>query len=224
MLNKTIEAIKKVASQSDSLILFHSAAGKDSIALLDLCYPYFKQITCVFMYIVKDLKHTAKYIEWAKSKYHGVKFIEFPHYALASYIKTGHMGIKKDPKQKLLSLADINERARIYTGTEWTIMGFKQSDSMNRRLMLRTYEDNIINTPTKKAYPLSEWRNKDVLRYIKMKGLINPIAYGSAQSQGTAVENKDFVLWCYKNYPEDYQKIIKTFPEAEVIVFEYLNK
>lgn len=224
MLKKTIDSIRKIAAQSDNLILFHSAAGKDSICLLDLCYPQFKQITCVYMYIVKDLIHIKKYIEWAKVKYPGVKFIEFPHYALASYIKTGHMGIKKDPKQKLLSLSDINERARIYTGCEWTIMGFKQSDSMNRRLMLRTYEDNIINSPTKKAYPLSEWKNSDVLKYIASKNLIKPIAYGTAQSQGTAVENKDFVLWCYKNYPEDYQRIIKTFPEAEIIVFEYLNQ
>ena len=224
MLKKTLDNIKKVASQSESLILFHSGAGKDSIALLDLCYPHFKQITCVYMYIVKDLVHIEKYKQWAINKYPGVKFIEYPHYALSSYIKTGHMGIKKDPKQKYFTLADINDRARMATGVEWTIMGFKQSDSMNRRLMLRTYDDNIILHKTKKAYPLSEWKNKDVLKYIQMKRLITPIAYGTAQSQGTAVENKDFVLWCYKNYPQDYQRIIKTFPEAEVIVFEHLNQ
>ena len=224
MLTKTIDSIKKVAAQTDHLILFHSGAGKDSIALLDLCYPYFQNVTCVYMYIVKDLVHIKKYIDWAKGKYPGIEFIELPHYALSSYIKTGHMGIKKDLKQKLFSLADINERARLMIGSEWTIYGFKQSDSMNRRLMLRTYEDNIINNHTKKAYPLSHWRNKDVLKYIKMKRLINPIAYGVAQSQGTAIDDKDFVLWCYRNYPGDYQKIIKTFPEAEVIVFEHLNQ
>lgn len=224
MLQKTINGIKKVASQTDHLILFHSGAGKDSIALLDLCYPHFKKVTCVYMYIVKDLVHIKKYIDWAKNKYPGVNFLEVPHYALSSYIKTGYMGIKKDPSQKLLSLADINERARIITRTEWTIFGFKQSDSMNRRLMLRTYEDNIINNHTKKAYPLSEWRNKDVLKYIKMKRLITPITYGTAQSQGTAIDDKDFVLWCYKNYPADYRKIIQAFPESEVIVFEHLNR
>lgn len=176
------------------------------------------------MYIVKDLVHIKKYIDWAKGKYPGTEFLELPHYALSSYIKTGYMGIKKDITQKLYSLADINERARLMVQTEWSIYGFKQSDSMNRRLMLRTYEESIINNHTKKAYPLSEWRNKDVVKYIQMKRLINPIVYGPAQSQGTAIDDKAFVLWCYKNYPSDYKKIIQAFPEAEVIVFEHLNQ
>lgn len=176
------------------------------------------------MYIVKDLSHISKYIEWSKNKYPGVTFIELPHYALGSYIKSGYMGIKKDPKQKLYSLADITDRARMHTGTDWVIMGFKQSDSMNRRLMLRTYDNNIINSSTKKAYPLSEWKNADVLKYIQYKNLIKPIVYGKAQSQGTAIDDKNFVLWCYKNYLNDYQKIISKFPEAEIIVFEYLNQ
>lgn len=224
MLAKTIQSIKKIAEQTDRIILFHSGAGKDSIALLNLCYPHFKEITCVYMYIVKDLVHIKKYINWAITKYPGVKFLEVPHYALTSYIRTGYKGIKKDPKQKILSLADINERVRLKAGTEWTIYGFKQSDSMNRCLMLRTYENSIINSPTKKAYPLSEWKNNDVLKYIKMNRLITPIKYGTAKSQGTAIDDKDFVLWCYKNYSQDYKQIIKTFPEAEVIVFEHLNR
>ena len=65
---------------------------------------------------------------------------------------------------------------------------FPPYDSMNRRLMLRTYDMNGINEAQKKCYPLSEYRNKDVLEYISRKSLINPESYGGKhQSSGTDI-------------------------------------
>ena len=61
-----LQSIKELSAQTNEVILFHSATGKDSIALLDLCYPYFSKITCVYMYMVKDLEHINKYIIYAK--------------------------------------------------------------------------------------------------------------------------------------------------------------
>lgn len=207
--------------KTDSVILFHSGAGKDSIALLHLLSQRFKRVHCVYMYVVKDLHHMNKYIKWAELTYPNCDFVQVPHYALASYIKTGFMGIKKNSKQKLYSLADVTERARINSGIEWAVFGFKQSDSMNRRLMLRTYENNIINSKTKKIYPLSEWKNKDVLKFISINKLIKPIDYGTkAQSQGNSLDDLNFLLWCKKNYPKDLEKIIQTFPETAIKLFE----
>lgn len=54
MMDKAIDIIKNVALKADRVILFHSASGKDSITLLDLISPYFKDIVCVYMYVVKD--------------------------------------------------------------------------------------------------------------------------------------------------------------------------
>lgn len=56
-MKKAISIIKQVSELTDRVILFHSASGKDSIALLDLIHPYFKEIVCVYMYVVKDLQH-----------------------------------------------------------------------------------------------------------------------------------------------------------------------
>lgn len=223
-MKKAVYIIKKIAKQTDKVILFHSGTGKDSIALLDLLYPYFSEIVCVYMYIIKDLEHINKYIYWAKKRYN-VRFVQFPHFAVSSYIKYGFMGLKPNPKQKLYTLKDITERAKAKIGIEWSVYGFKQTDSMNRRLMLRTYDMAGINFDTKKFYPLSEYKNGDVLRYIRNKKLIKPINYGGhAQSSGTALTDINFLLYCKYKFPNDYKKIIKLYPETEHKVFAHENR
>lgn len=221
MLKETKQIIKDIASKNDKAILFHSASGKDSIVLLDLLAKEFKEIACCFMYSVKGLEHIEKYIKFAETTYPNCKFIQTPHYAVYSYIKIGYLGIKKDQKQKQYRLADIDDYIRAKTGINLSFYGFKQSDSMNRRLMLRTYEQNAINTKTSKIYPLSEWKNADVLNYIHHNNLIEPIRYGEGQSQGCDISNKPFLLWCKKHYPNDLTKIIEVFPEVEILVHQY---
>jgi sulfate adenylyltransferase subunit 2 len=220
-MKTTLEHIKSVSQFSEKAILFHSAAGKDSIVLLDLMHPYFNEIVCVYMYIVPELEHINKYIGYAESKYN-VKFLQTPHFALNSYIKSGYMGIKKNEKITQPNLSHITDRVKLKYGIDWAFFGFKQSDSMNRRLMLRTYEQNAINYKNKKCYPLSEWKNKDVLKYIESKQLINPIHYGGiSQSSGTSIDDINFLLYCKKFYPNDYKQILSYFPLAEITVYKY---
>lgn len=216
-----LQSIKELSTQTNEVILFHSATGKDSIALLDLCYPYFSKITCVYMYMVKDLEHINKYIIYAKHKYPNITFIQVPHYALSQYRRDGVLGCHKDPTQRVYQLSNITEMVKKNTGIQWAIFGFKQSDSLNRRLMLRTYRDEMFADSTYNLYPLSKYKNADVEKYIKLKKLIPPIKYGEGQSQGTNVGNLPFLIYCKRFHPADYQKIIKEFPQTERIVFEY---
>lgn len=75
-----------------------------------------------------------------------------------------------------------------------------------------------------KIYPLSLWKNKEVLAYIEKQRLIKPLQYsklGNAKSQGTAIDDIGFLMWCKNNAPEDLKKIIAEFPDAERIIFEY---
>ena len=86
-------------------LLFHSASGKDSIAMLDLVAPRFRRVVCVYMYITKGLEHINRYINWAQSRYANATFVQVPHYAVSSYIKFGFMGCKQNPKQKIVTIA-----------------------------------------------------------------------------------------------------------------------
>lgn len=224
-MKRAINVIKTVASTTDRAVLFHSASGKDSIALLDLMHPHFREVLCVFMYMVKDMEHINRYIGWAQGRYRNAHFIQVPHYSVYSYIKSGFLGCRKNERQKQWTLAEITDKVRERYGIEWAFFGFKQSDSLNRRLMLRTYTEEAICEKTKKCYPLSPYKNADILRYIEDNHLIRPETYGGEhQSSGTDITNIHYLLWLEKNHPNDFRKLLQAFPFADRVLFDYRNK
>ena len=213
--------IEKIAAKSDEVILFHSASGKDSIALLDLVAPHFKRVICVYMYVVKDLRHINRYVRYAEQRYPNATFVQVPHFALYSYKKTGYMGTEKDESVRSVQLNDIVNAVREKFGIEWAFLGFKKSDSMNRRLMLSRYEDEAINEQNKACYPLSSYKNSDILEYIQREGLIRPECYGKGQSSGTSIEDLDYLLFLRERYPDDLHKVLTSFPLSERVLFEH---
>lgn len=224
-MKRAINVIKTVASITDRAVLFHSASGKDSIALLDLMHPHFREILCVFMYMVKDMEHINRYIGWTQNLYPNARFLQVPHYSLYSYIQSGLLGCQKNERQKQWTLAEITDKVRERYGIEWAFFGFKQSDSLNRRLMLRTYTEEAICEKTKKCYPLSPYKNADILRYIEDNHLIRPETYGGEhQSSGTDITDIHYLLWLERNHPNDLRKLLQAFPFADRVLFDYRNK
>lgn len=224
MLERAKEIIDDISKVTDEVILFHSLSGKDSIVLLDLLYPKFKRVVCVFMYIIKDLEHINKYYTYAKSKYPNIQFVQVPHYGYYNYVKYGFMGMKKNPKQRQYTLAQIAEKVKERTGIEWTCYGFKQSDSLNRRLMLRSYKDGkeAISWKTKKFYPLSTYKNADMISYISSNNLKQPENYGGVgQSFGTDITSADYLNYLRLNYPNDLKRVYSIFPATLTILPKY---
>lgn len=221
MLTRAQQIIEQIAQKTNKVILFHSMSGKDSIALLHLLYPHFDQITCIFMYVVKDLEHIARYMHYINKKYPKARIIQIPHFALFSYIKTGHLGHKQNEKQRLYNLSDLTDNIREKTAIEWAFFGFKQSDSMNRRVMLRTYQEQAINEKNKKVYPLSTYKNNDIIEYIKAEKLITPEKYGNSQSSGTDINDLNYLLFLRNHFPNDLKKVIAEFPLVERKLYEY---
>lgn len=226
-LKRAREIIDDVSKETDSILLFHSLSGKDSIVLLDLCYKKFKRVIVVFMYLVKDLEHIMRYYNYAKTKYPNIEFVQVPHYALFNYIKTGYMGIKQNTKQRQWTLAEITDKLREKLGVEWACYGFKQSDSLNRRLMLRSYTDGkeAINWKTKKFYPLSTYKNKEIMDFILDHRLKNPEVCGTnKQSSGVDIEDVEYQKYLKELFPEDLEKIYKVFPMARIVMLKANNK
>lgn len=67
----------------------------------------------------------------------------------------------------------------------------------------------------------STYKNSDVLAYISEKGLVTPESYGISQSNGTAVDDIDYLLWLRHNFPDDLKKVFGTYPLAERILYEH---
>ncbi|MDR1937988.1 MAG: phosphoadenosine phosphosulfate reductase family protein [Tannerellaceae bacterium] len=215
LLNDTIRGIDRIREQSDTAMLFCSW-GKDSLVLLDLLYPRFDKVICVFMYFVPGLEHIEKYIRWAKAKYPGIEIDQIPHWNLTYILQSG-MFCVANPKVKLLNLADIDSAMRLKHNTGYAFYGMKKADSLNRRLMLGTYE-NYENKG--KVYPLADWKQGDVLTYMKHHKLPQPVRYSKKASGGVCFDI-DCFLWMRENYPEDLQKVLKVFPASEKILYEH---
>lgn len=214
------KSIDRVCSVTDSAMLFCSF-GKDSLVLLDLLYPRFKRILCVFMYFVKDLEHIDRWIKWAQAKYPNAEFVQVPHWNLTYILRSGLYCVA-NPKVKLMKLADVVKAMRLKYGIGYCFLGMKKADSMNRRLMLKGYEESGYENAGL-VYPLADWTQKDILAYMRQRNLPAPIRYSLKASTGVGF-NEDCLLWLRNNYPQDLQKIYKVFPMAERVLFEYDRK
>lgn len=117
-----------------------------------------------------------------------------------------------------MKLSDIDNAVRAKYGVEYSFLGMKKADSMNRRLMLNTYQNGISST--NKVYPLQNWTKKDVLAYIRQKQLPAPVRYSKNASGGVGF-NLDCFLYLRSSYPNDLAKILKAFPLSEKILVDY---
>jgi 3'-phosphoadenosine 5'-phosphosulfate sulfotransferase (PAPS reductase)/FAD synthetase len=216
---KAEEILKTVREETDSVLLFSSIVGKDSILLTQLCSQVFKNVVVVYMFIVRDMEYIHKYQALFEKRFNNVKYLHLPHYVLGSYVKVGFMGIKTDESQKRYSLADIDKIARDQTGLSWSVYGMKKNDSMNRRLQLNTYKDGICHA-SNKVYPLMDYKNSQILNLIHLNRLPKPLSYGKGQSSGEDIQDKDYLDWLYRNYPSDLQKVFTAFPGTKLVFYE----
>lgn len=219
MLEKALHILDTIAEKTDSIVLFHSLSGKDSIALMDMCYPRFKMVVCVFMYVVPGLRHLNRYVSFIKSRYPGAEIIQTKHYALYNYESIGFMGCDRKDIKRQWRLRDIASMICEAKGIEWSVYGFKQTDSLQRRLMLRGYDQSAIEWDMKKAYPLSEYTNKEVLDFIGERHLKTPETYGDiSRSIGTDITSPVYLRWLKENYSDDYERVLDKFPLCRTII------
>lgn len=216
-LEQAHDTIRFVREKTDECLVFNSC-GKDSLVTLDLVAPYFRRVVCVFMYFVPGLEHIEKFLSFSLRRYRNVEVLQLPHWNL-SYVKRGGMYCIPDPKQKLLKLRNVIDQAREQTGINPVFLGMKKADSMNRRLMLNTYEAAHY-TNGGMAYPLATWTQKEVLAYMQQKRLPMPVRYGKNASNGIGF-NLDCFLWMEKNAPADLRRMYEAFPLSQRILFEY---
>lgn len=211
------EVIASVRERTDRAILFYSC-GKDSEVLLDLMAPHFKEIVCVFMYFVKGLDHVESNLRAVKVRYNNVRIMQVPHWNLSRALRIGFCCVP-NPNVKILSLKDVDNAVRLKTGISYSFYGMKKADGMQRRIMLRGYENEAISS-TNKIYPLSHWKKSDVLAYIKARHLPEPIAYTKEAGNGLWFDAKCF-NYLRDHYPQDLEKIYCVWPLARNILLRY---
>lgn len=226
--------IRSVREKTDTAVLFYSAGGKDSIALLDMLAKEFDHVICYYMYLIPNLDHVQPYIRWTETHYDNVEVRQIEHFQMDYFRKLGlfcdpdprYQLPKKDPNAlRVRKIGDIEQWVREQTCITLTFSGMRAQDGYMKRMRLMTFKKRNGTYMSDKGmvYPIAEWTTKEVLHYIKAKNLIKPFYYGEGVSQGFSI-TQDVLTLLKAYYPNDYKRTIDVFPYAETLLFDYERK
>lgn len=196
--------------------------GKDSLVVLDMVCPKFKKVYGIWMFFVPHLSHIQVWIDWAKAKYPNLEIVEVPHWTLSYMLRSG-LYCAPNPKVKLITLNDVIKTTRIKYNIHFMFLGMKKADGMNRRLMLNGYAENMYEN-NGLVYPVAEFTQREILSYMKMHNIPEPVRYTVKKASGGVGLNVECMAWLEEHYPEDLMKIYEYFPLSRRVLFEYHYK
>lgn len=220
-VTQAMQVIRRVRQETDTALLYYSAGGKDGIALLDMLAGVFSKVICVYMYLIPDLDHIQPYLQWATKRYPNVEVMQIPHFQRDIFLSQGFF-CEPDPTVKVRNIGDVEEEVRQATGLHYAFSGMKGVDGYMKRMRLLMYEKRGgLITEKGMAYPLARWTNKDVLKYISARNLIQPFTYVEGNvSQGFGIDLATMLLMQYR-YPRDLDRILREFPYSAKLLYDF---
>lgn len=213
-----LSIIKRASEYADSAILMFSG-GKDSIACLELASKYIKKIIPVHLYFVKGLKIHDRHLNYYSKKF-GVKILQYPRCEdLSRHMRSGAYQ-KKAKKVPSIRQWEMDLYLRRELNTSWIIYGYKRTDSLQRRGIMNAncldgeqYKGGV-DVRNRKIYPLANWSEREVFKYLKMKKLPLPSDYHAGFRDINTFKG-EALLWLYHNHPQDYETVRKQYPFIE---------
>jgi phosphoadenosine phosphosulfate reductase len=208
----TLDLLREKQKESDSITVAFSG-GKDSLVCLDLCSRVFKKVHCFFMHFVPNLKCTEDALDYARARWN-VTIVQYPHWVLIRALKNGVYCDEGKNAETLpdWTLRDVYDLARAEAGTKYIVTGAKDADSLWRRRFF-----NTTKGWTDMVYPIRKWNKMDVLAYCKVRKI--PVPKMSTTASATGVDlSTPSLLFLHKNFPDDFERILKWFPYAEAVV------
>lgn len=207
---KTLKELEQHAEENEAILIGFSG-GKDSLVVLDLCVKVFKRVVCFYMYIVPGLQVVERQLKWAEDRY-GVPILQYPHWLLSRFFK---QGVYCDPSYRFnkvpeLRMRDIFALVRNDTGIWLIALGWKKTDTLWRRRNMAHESPGVI-------HPIRDWNKYEVLAYCKMNNIQLPDA-AKGRVSGIDLSEKT-LLWLHERHPEDFKKLLKVFPYAEVPIY-----
>ncbi|MEG0872969.1 MAG: phosphoadenosine phosphosulfate reductase family protein [Clostridia bacterium] len=207
-----IDSIKTASMITDKVLVSFSG-GKDSVAVLNLCKKYFKEVQPFFMYYVKGLSFQEKLLQYYE-KVLNIKIIRIPHFELSQFMRYGTFR-QYDLNIPIITVKETYDYVRELTGIYWIAGGERIDDSIVRRAMIKN--SGSIDEKRGRFFPVAYWNKKEVLKYVKHNKLK---VSGESEKLGfsfRSLNSKDLIK-IKKFYPNDYKKIKEWFPFAEASV------
>ena len=170
------------------------------------------------MYIVPGLRVFEKNMPWFEQKY-GCTITYVPHWKLSDWYR---FSLFRTPtieteKYRALSIKDIEAHLRRKLNVDWFVYGHRMTDSLERRGMLHKVAG--FDEKTRRVYPLWRWNERDVYAFLRPLNMPAIQRYGSkGHTSGLAVDAPT-LLFLKEHYPDDYEKMMRAFPGAGVLMF-----
>lgn len=208
------EVFARLRDTHDAVLLGYSG-GKDSLVLADLAHAAGLRVVPFFLYVVRGISFQEKAIAWYERRY-GETVLRRAHPALHDYIKYGLFRPRAHMEMKRLKWGDVLDGLREETGIAPVLLGWKQTDSLDRRIVLRQLPMEAFGKGDRLVYPLSHWTDKMVMAYIRQHRIIEPVRIGRAGDVALTPASLRFLR---ENYPQDYQRVLAEFPAAGALLF-----
>ncbi|HZV35107.1 MAG TPA: phosphoadenosine phosphosulfate reductase family protein [Verrucomicrobiae bacterium] len=195
------------------------SAGKDSLAVLDLCAKTFKKVHPVFFYLVPGLEVIEVIHRWAQQRY-GVEVIQIPSTSLITAKKHGTFcnplaALEKAPDEIPLKMRLAYGLDMV--GCHLCATGMKDADGFQRRQFFGNIRDGKDPFWNRVIHPIRSWTKKDVLDYLKVNDIPLPDSEPGAVTSGVGLEH-NCLNWLHDKHPEDFKKLCKLFPYAEAAI------
>ena len=222
-IQHTLEVLNTVKERSGDKIIVSFSGGKDSLVMMDCVAKVFSNIKAFYLYFIPDLNIDKMLYDKFQASYPDVELFKCIHPQTIAYKQYGYMCDSYNTTNRKPKVDFLNTHTYIkqQLGYEWISIGWRQSDGLNRRIALRTYENHAIQPDTKKVYPLSIWNKKDIFAYAQANRIILPdYATRDAAKRKTGFGiglDYDSLSYMKDNHPADYAKIRKVFPYCEVV-------
>jgi 3'-phosphoadenosine 5'-phosphosulfate sulfotransferase (PAPS reductase)/FAD synthetase len=206
---ETLQLLKSHAAENDAVAVSYSA-GKDSMAVLDLCVRSFKRVEAFYLYLVPDLECIERDLEEAAKRY-GITVRQYPNPIVRDALKAGtycpnHWSLDDLPPWKLRNVYDL---VGVEANAKLIANGAKRADSLQRRCYVGTLK-NVL-------HPIAGWSQLDVLAYMKMRGLPIPRTQQRVRMSGIDLTTPN-LIWLHDTYPEDFAKVEAVFPYIGAVV------
>ncbi len=213
-----IKAIKQAGI--DEVIVAYSA-GKDSLAVLELCVEHFRKVIPYFMYVIPGLGFQEQHLHYVEERY-SLKIMRVPDWRLAGLLRNA---IARHPtpnatQSPKIKWRDVEQYVRQKTGLHWIASGERCIDSLQRRGMI--VASNGICPARGHFYPVGWWRTQDICSFLSQRGVLLSSEYRvMSDGHNFGGVSPQQLYDVKKAYPEDFEKIVKLFPMAEAQVVRH---
>lgn len=210
------DGVRTAAAITRRVIVFYSG-GKDSAAVLDLCFRHFDEVRPVFMRLGPVLSFQRACLRWVESRYGAAPLI-VPHPMLAEWLRYGTYR-QPDYELPLIGFSDVYAYVRSLTGIWWIAAGERIADSIVRRAMIKG-DGGVVNDKRGRFFPVAHWSKADVTGYIRRHRLkIAPEARHLGFSFRSLMGRDMWLM--QKHYPDDYAALRAWFPLLDAAVAHY---